>query len=54
MPEGMLRYLNPLDPDILARECELAGLRVEEAGFAGRDGDPTARQHAGVVAVRPV
>jgi SAM-dependent methyltransferase len=51
-PPGMLPYLNPLDPDLLRRECERAGFEVEEAAFTGRGGDPDGRQHAGVIAVR--
>lgn len=52
VPAGMPPYLNPLDPEILARECELAGLRVIEASFSGRDADGQGRQHAGVTAER--
>lgn len=52
-PAGMLPYLNPLDPDLLTRECERAGLRVEEAAFVGRPGDSAAKHHAGAVARRP-
>ncbi len=51
--EGMLPYLNPLDPDILSRECGRAGFVVEEASFTGRADDRAARHHAGVIAVRP-
>lgn len=50
VPEGMPLYLNPLDPDILSRECESAGLSVVEASFSGRDGSREGRQHAGVIA----
>ncbi len=55
VPHGMLSYLNPLDADILARECHRVGLAVEEAGFFGRDGsdETRARHHAGVIAVKP-
>ena len=53
VPEGMLPYLNPLDPDILRRECAAAGFKVEEAGFTSRGDDPDARQHAGCIAFRP-
>jgi SAM-dependent methyltransferase len=53
VPEGMPRYLNPMDPDILTRECERAGMRVVEASFSGRDGRRAGRQHAGVIAERP-
>jgi SAM-dependent methyltransferase len=53
VPDGMLNYLNPLDPDILRRECEALGLIIEEAGFTGRGGDRDGRNHAGVIARRP-
>ena len=53
VPDGMLEYLNPLDPDILRREAEQAGLEVEEAAFTGRGGDPEGNQHAGLIALRP-
>jgi SAM-dependent methyltransferase len=53
VPDGMLPYLNPLDPDILRRECTAAGFTVEEAGFTGRGDDPDSRQHAGCIAFRP-
>lgn len=49
-------YLNTLDPDILARECERVGLVVERATFFGlqRLGDKSnGREHAGCVAVKP-
>jgi SAM-dependent methyltransferase len=52
-PEGMLRYLNPLDPDILARESGNAGFSVAEAGFTGRADDRAAKHHAGVIAIKP-
>jgi SAM-dependent methyltransferase len=52
-PAGMLPHLNPLDPDLLRRECERAGLVVEEAAFTGRAGEPAARHHAGAIARRP-
>ncbi len=52
-PGGMLPYLNPLDPDLLARECARTGLVTEEAAFTGRPGDETARHHAGVIVRRP-
>jgi len=52
VPHGMPAYLNPLDPEILARECELAGLRVIQASFSGRDAEGEGRQHAGVIAER--
>jgi SAM-dependent methyltransferase len=50
---GMLPYLNPLDPVILARECTRAGFTVEEAGFTGIGGDTQGQQHAGVIARKP-
>ena len=53
VPDGMLPYLNPLDPDILRRECTAAGFTVEEAGFTGRGDTPDSRQHAGCIASRP-
>lgn len=52
-------YLNPCDPDILARVCTEAGLMVESASFIARnDGtdrpaDKIAREHAAVVARAP-
>jgi SAM-dependent methyltransferase len=52
VPEGMLAYLNPLDPDLLAREARRAGFTVEEAAFTGRGGEPDGRQHAGLIALR--
>lgn len=50
--DGMLPYLNPLDPDILVRECGLAGLAVLDSGFTGRGDDRQGRKHAGVIAMR--
>jgi SAM-dependent methyltransferase len=52
VPDGMLPYLNPLDPDILARECSRAGFKVEEARFTGRGAEPDGRHHAGCIAIR--
>jgi SAM-dependent methyltransferase len=52
VPAGMLPYLNPLDPDILRRECERAGFAIKDAGFTGRDGSAEGRQHAGCIAVK--
>jgi len=52
VPDGMLPYLNPLDPDILTRECARAGFSIKEAGFTGRDGKVEGRQHAGCIAVK--
>ena len=53
LPEGMPPYLNPLDPDILRRECERAGFVVEETAFTGRDGARDGRHHAGAIALKP-
>lgn len=50
IPDGMLPYLNPLDPDILSRESERAGFVVETAAFIGRDGSQEGRHHAGIIA----
>lgn len=49
------RYLNTLDPDILARECERAGFSVERAGFFPMQrmgAQAGGREHAGCVARR--
>jgi SAM-dependent methyltransferase len=54
VPEGMLSYLNPMDPDVLVRECERAGFDIVEAGFTGRLAGQEGRHHAGVIAVKPV
>lgn len=51
-PEGMLPYLHPLDPDILARECHRAGLEVIDSGYSGCGDDLHSRKHAGVLALR--
>jgi SAM-dependent methyltransferase len=53
-PPGMLPYLNPMDPDILVRECDRAGFVVEEAEFIYRRGIPgrDPRRHAGVIAAK--
>jgi hypothetical protein len=55
LPDGMLPFLNPLDPDLLARECRRAGLEIAEGGFTvhGRVRNAEGREHAGVVAVKP-
>lgn len=54
VPEGMLGYLNPMDPETLRREVEAAGLVAEESGYAGRRADGSdGRNHAGVIARRP-
>lgn len=52
--------INLVDPDTLARECRLAGLEIEEAGFEGLalDDDEVAGsgglEHASVIAVKPM
>jgi SAM-dependent methyltransferase len=52
------QFLNPMDPDILTRVCEEAGLTVERAAFIagfgkrGQNGDE-ARDHAAVTALKP-
>ncbi len=46
-------FINPMDPDILRRVCEAAGLEVLEARFlAGSTRWSSDRDHAGVVARR--
>ena len=50
VPDDMLAYLNPMDPGILVRECERAGLQVEEARFTGTAGSLEGRNHAGCIA----
>jgi SAM-dependent methyltransferase len=52
VPDGMLAYLNPLDPDILRRECERAGFQVIESEFMGRAGAADGRNHAGLIAAK--
>ncbi len=49
------RFLNTLDPDILARECRRAGLQVEHASFFGMQrlgASSSGREHAGCVALK--
>ncbi|MDX2224345.1 MAG: class I SAM-dependent methyltransferase [Rhodospirillaceae bacterium] len=49
-------FLNPLDPDLLARECTRAGFIVERASFFGlqRLGPAASgREHAGCAARKP-
>ena len=52
-PDGMLSFMNPLDPDILSRESGRAGFVVETAAFVGRDGSREGRHHAGMIASKP-
>ena len=47
------RFLNPMDPDILARVCRETGLIAEHAAFSGRPDQPNALSHAGVIARKP-
>lgn len=47
-----MRYLNPMDPDTLARVCTEAGLIVEHASFSGRPDQPDSKTHAGVIAAK--
>ena len=54
-PESYPDFMNPMDPDILARVCEEAGLEVVDKGYAGlqRGGPPTpGKEHAGCTAVK--
>jgi SAM-dependent methyltransferase len=49
-------FLNALDPDILTRVCEQAGLVVERAEFFGlqREGaEPNGYEHAACIAAKP-
>ncbi|MDD5271871.1 MAG: SDR family NAD(P)-dependent oxidoreductase, partial [Methylovulum sp.] len=55
------RCVNPLDPDILSRECLAAGFLVEQCGFEGSDIFPECKgtalaglEHAGIIAVKPL
>ena len=50
----MFRFLNPLDPDLLAREAERAGFTVEEAAFTGSGGNPDGNEHAGTDRAAPL
>jgi SAM-dependent methyltransferase len=50
VPDDMLPYLNPMDPGMLVRECERAGLQVEEARWTGTAGSLEGRNHAGCIA----
>ncbi len=59
--DGAPSLINALDPDILRRECEAAGFLVEQSGFeAGEIGlghggaQPQGREHAGLIARKPV
>jgi hypothetical protein len=51
--------INLVDPDILTRECQLAGLHVEEVGYEGLAIDydgltlSGGLEHASVIAIKP-
>ncbi|MCL9781790.1 methyltransferase domain-containing protein [Vibrio sp. S4M6] len=53
-------FINLVDPDVLARECEAAGLLVEMAGYEGLALDVDGTQsdsgleHASIIAVKPL
>lgn len=47
-----MRYLNPMDPDTLARVCKDADLIVEQASFSGRPDQQNSKTHAGVIATK--
>ncbi len=53
-PEGHPGFINPLDPDILERECTAAGFNVIKAAFLSSS-TPHAKgnEHAGIVAEKP-
>jgi SAM-dependent methyltransferase len=51
-------FMNLLDPDLLARTCTEAGLKVQDAAFISRTdfaglGRMDGRENAGVLAIRP-
>ena len=51
------RFLNTLDPDILARECRRAGLQVERTSYFGMQrlgASSSGREHAGCIALKRV
>ena len=50
-PSGHPTFINPLDPDLLTRECRAAGFDIIEAEFLpGSTKWSTGREHAGVIA----
>lgn len=53
-PEGHPDFINPLDPDILSRECTAAGFNVIRATLLSAS-TPRAQgnEHAGVIAEKP-
>ncbi len=53
-PAGHPAFINPLDPDILARVCTAAGFSILSAAFlSGATKHAKGREHAGVIAVKP-
>ena len=55
-PAGHPEFLNPLDPDILARLCRGNGLIVERCEFfrsPGREDKAEGKAHAGCIATKP-
>lgn len=53
-PEGHPAFINPLDPDILARECKAAGFNVISAAFlSASTSKARGNEHAGVIAAKP-
>ena len=59
--DGAPPLINPLDPDILSRECRDAGFDVEKVGFEGigvdmgiKDPDLAGMEHVGVIARKPI
>jgi len=53
-PQGHPDFINPLDPDILARECTAAGFNVIRSDFlSASTTGAKGNEHAGVIAVKP-
>ena len=53
-PTGHPEFINPLDPDILERECRQAGFDVIATAFLPTGlKNATGREHAGIVASKP-
>ena len=58
--DGAPSLINPLDPDILRRECEAVGFDVEEVGFVGSGIDSeieeskAGMEHVEIIAIKPV
>ncbi|MCP5006285.1 MAG: methyltransferase domain-containing protein, partial [Planctomycetes bacterium] len=58
---GAPSLINPLDPDILRRECTAAGFDVDKVGFESSGIDPEVKgskfagmEHVGIIAVKPM